>query len=191
MGCRTWLGWTSRLLPFVEEGNLVDGLHGQRQPIWAPELREVVATEIPLLLCPSSSGPQGPMTVVNEAGTALQITGGPIQLGRSHYVASHGQESCWGECGASKTGIVFDNIYTSTTREVDINGDASKVADGPFFRNSAVRFRQITDGLSKTIFYGEHSALLSDKTWVGVFPGAFTPSAFCFRRRMGPMRQQP
>ena len=32
----------------------------------------------------------------------------------------------------------------------------------------------MTDGLSKTIFLGEHSSLLSDKTWVGVVPGAFT-----------------
>ena len=109
--------------------------------------------------------------------------GREIFLGRSHYVASHGQESCWGECGASKTGIVFDNIYTSTTREVEINGNAAKVADGPFFRNSKVRFRQVSDGLSKTIFLGEHSSLLSDKTWVGVVPGAFTRPRIATSRR--------
>lgn len=30
----------------------------------------------------------------------------------------------------------------------------------------------VTDGLSNTIFVGEHSAVLSDKTWVGAVPGA-------------------
>ena len=171
-------GWTSRLMPFLEEGNLVDALHGQNQPLWDPNFRSAVATSVSTLLCPSSSGPKGPITVLDEAGQALVIGAGPLLLGRSHYVASHGQESCWGECGASTSGIVFDDIYNSTTREVEIHGDASKVADGPFYRNSKVRFRQITDGLSKTIFFGEHSSRLSDKTWVGVVPGAFTHPRF-------------
>jgi len=48
----------------------------------------------------------------------------------------------------------------------------SRVADGPFYRNSATRFRDVTDGLSNTIFLGEHSSQLSDKSWAGVVPGA-------------------
>ena len=171
-------GWASRILPFLEGNDVVAQLEGQSKPVWTPEFRTAVATEIPIFLCPSSSGPTGPMTVLDEQGQPLAIGGGTLALGRSHYVASHGQESCWGECGASKTGVVFDNIYTSTTREVAINGDASKVADGPFYRNSRTRLRQITDGLSKTIFFGEHSGSLSDKTWVGVVPGAFTHPRF-------------
>ena len=171
-------GWTAQLLPFLEEGSLSAALGERQAPLWSAELRVAVAQPVALLECPSASGPRGPMTVVDEAGSPLQLAGGPIELGRSHYVASHGQESCWGECGASQTGIVFDNIYTSTTRHVVINGDASQVADGPFFRNSAVTFRQVTDGLSKSIFLGEHSSALSDKTWVGVVPGAFTHPRF-------------
>ena len=111
-------------------------------------------------------------------GESFFIEGRTVTLGRSHYVASHGQESCWGECGASSTGIVFTNIYTSATREITINGDASRVADGPFYRNSRTRMRHIKDGISKTIFLGEHSSKLSDKTWVGVVPGAFTHPRF-------------
>ncbi len=30
----------------------------------------------------------------------------------------------------------------------------------------------MTDGLSSTLFMGEHTPILSDKTWVGVVPGA-------------------
>ena len=171
-------GWASQLLPYIEEGNILGATDSQRRPIWAAELREAVAREISLLLCPSSSGPEGPFTVLNEEGEPLLMNGTPIQLGRSHYVASHGQESCWGECGASRTGIVFNDIYTSSTSEVAIHGDASNVADGPFFRNSRIEFRQVTDGLSKTIFLGEHSGRLSDKSWAGVVPGAFTHPRF-------------
>lgn len=47
--------------------------------------------------------------------------------------------------------------------------------DGPFYRNSKTTPAMILDGLSNTIFVGEHSSFLSQKTWVGVVPGAVTP----------------
>ena len=87
-------------------------------------------------------------------------------------MASHGQESCWSEAGASLSTTVFTNIYDSLTKTVVVNGDASRVADGPFYRNSKTRISQVTDGLSNTIFLGEHSSALSDKSWAGVVPGA-------------------
>jgi hypothetical protein len=126
-----------------------------------------------MFLCPSSSGAVEPFFVADATGDPLIIAGGAVEVGRSHYVASHGQESCWGECGASSRGTVFTNIYTSETVEIDIDGDASRVADGPFYRNSKTAFKDVTDGLSNTVFLGEHSSALSDKTWVGVVPGAF------------------
>ena len=42
--------------------------------------------------------------------------------------------------------------------------------DGPFFRNARMPFKRISDGLSTTIFLGEHTSFLSNKTWVGVVP---------------------
>lgn len=171
-------GWAAYLLPYLEENGLFQQLGVLDNSIWDAELKGLVARQVSTLLCPSASGPPGPFTVMDEMGNPLDFGDGPIRLGRSHYVASHGQESCWGECGASKTGIVFSNIYSSTTKEVTINGDASKVADGPFFRNSAVKLRRITDGLTHTIFFGEHSSRLSDKSWAGVVPGAFTHPRF-------------
>ena len=41
-----------------------------------------------------------------------------------------------------------------------------------FFRNSHVRFREITDGTSRTIAVGERSHLLGEATWVGSVTGA-------------------
>ena len=46
------------------------------------------------------------------------------------------------------------------------------MSDGPFYRNSETSIGEISDGTSNTIFLGEHSSKLSDKTWVGVIPGA-------------------
>jgi hypothetical protein len=49
--------------------------------------------------------------------------------------------------------------------------DHSRSATGPLYRNSKVSPLSITDGLSRTVFVGEHTTI-SDKTWVGVVPGA-------------------
>lgn len=170
-------GWGARILPFLEQGNITRRIDFN-QPIWSSGYEDLIATELSVFLCPTVSGAREPFFVQDESGANLSIGGGNVLLGRSHYVASHGQESCWGECGADVTGIVFTDIYTSQTKTITINGEVSRVADGPFFRNSKTRFASVTDGLSNTIFLGEHSSKLSDKTWVGVVPGAFTHPRF-------------
>ncbi len=170
-------GWTAFLLPHLEEAGFADQIDFEL-PVWDLRHREVVRATLATGLCPAASGGREPFMVTGEDGRPVELAGGPLEVGRSHYVASHGQESCWGECGASATGLVFTNIYTSETEVVQIDGDASRVADGPFYRNSETRFRDITDGLSKTIFIGEHASGLSDKTWAGVVPGAYTHPRF-------------
>jgi len=170
-------GWAAGLLPFIEGNSLADQLRFDR-PIWDPANRPFVTTTLPVFLCPSATGGDQPFEVLDDSGAPLAIGGQTIELGRSHYVASHGQESCWGECGSAATGEIFSNIYTSATTIVTIDGDAGRVADGPFYRNSDTRFRDVTDGTSQTIFFGEHSSALSEKTWVGVIPGAFTHPRF-------------
>ena len=170
-------GWGTMILPYLEQGTIYEAMD-VNQAAWAPANANGIATKISVFLCPSSTGGDEAFTVLDEMGDPLVIGGNQISLGRSHYVASHGQESCWGECGADGTGTIFTDIYSGTTATVTINGDVSKVADGPFYRNSGTRFRDVTDGTSNTIFIGEHSSALSEKTWVGVIPGAFTHPQF-------------
>lgn len=170
-------GWSSKLLPYAEQDNLADQIQFDRS-IWDPVNRPAIQTVLPLFLCPSSETDSNTFTIQDENGQFLLRYGDPIVVGRSHYVANHGQESCWGECGSAETGVVFSNIYTGETITVTIQGNASVVADGPFSRNSRTSFAHILDGTSQTIFLGEHGSRLSDKTWVGVVPGAFTHPGF-------------
>jgi prepilin-type N-terminal cleavage/methylation domain-containing protein len=166
-------GWGAYLLPHLEQTN-ISAQANYDEPLWSDRHSTLVRTTLPVFLCPTDSGERNPFIVTDPSGQPLVIDGRQVELGRSNYVASHGQESCWGSCGGATEALVFTNIYTGDTTTVEHRGDVEKVADGPFYRNSRIEFRAITDGLSQTIFLGEHSSALSDKTWVGVVPGALT-----------------
>ena len=94
-------GWAAQLLPYLEETALGNQLQMQSgESLWAADHKTLVASTIPGFLCPESSGPTEPFMATTTAGSPVNFGTGPIMLGRSHYVASHGQESCWGECGS-------------------------------------------------------------------------------------------
>ena len=50
--------------------------------------------------------------------------------------------------------------------------DTTPSGDGLFFRNSRVRWRNVTDGTSQTILAGERAYRLGEATWVGAVTGA-------------------
>lgn len=151
-------GWGALLLPFLDQAPLAQSLDW-RLPVWHPQHAPAITTLLPVFQCPTVTGLRGPFIVVDAAGVPLLKASNSVRLARSHYVATHGQEECWGDCGGP--------LGT-------VNGNAARLADGPFYRNSRTRFRDFSDGLSNGILLGEHTSTLSDKTWVGVVPGAFT-----------------
>lgn len=83
----------------------------------------------------------------------------------SHYVTNAGINQPWGR--------PTDYSFDFTVPEPLANDLVHRI-DGPFYRNSKTAVKDVTDGLSQTIFLGEHSSYLSHKTWVGVIPGAAT-----------------
>jgi hypothetical protein len=112
---------------------------------------------------PSATGGEEAFTVVDSSNTNLIKRGGAVRLGRTNYVVNHGQEEAWGDRSGPVGGL---------------NGDVSRVADGPFYRNSRTRFSDVIDGLSNTVFAGEHTSRLSDKSWAGIVPGAIVHPKF-------------
>lgn len=136
-------GWGQMLLRHLEQAGVADQFDG-RLPCWDPANARPASAKLPIFWCASSSGSREPFAVRDDSGRTLAM------FSRSHYVANAGNDEPWGSGRADYTGV----------------------ADGPLYRNSGTRFADVTDGLSNTVFVGEHSSILSDKTWVGVVPGA-------------------
>lgn len=135
--------WGTMLLPQLDQAPLYRRFD-TRRPCWDAVNAPAAATNLPVFLCPSATNSSGLMPVRDSGGNLLAT------FGRSTYVANAGQEEPWG--------FLAEDYYG--------------IADGPMFRNSRVRVADVVDGLSNTVFIGEHSSILSNKTWVGVVPGA-------------------
>ncbi len=140
--------WLMQLLPELEQGPLYASFN-TTLPCWRPANSTSAKTSLAVFLCPSASDPSRDFALQDQAGQTL------ARFGRAHYVANAGQSNLWDQPIA----------------------DLSTIANGPLFRNGRTNIANVTDGLSQTVFAGEHSPFLSDKTWVGVVPGALVCSS--------------
>ncbi len=133
-----------------------------------------MSTKLPGFLCPSATGGSEGFVVESEGaderhGSPMSRSdGSPTVFSHSHYVTNAGIHQPWGRTPPYS----FD--YTQP-EPIPENSGALATIDGPFYRDLKTRPADVTDGLSNTIFVGEHSSILSNKTWVGVVPGAVTP----------------
>lgn len=137
-------GWGMQLLPYLEYESYFQQLKFDL-PAWDPLNAPIVKRRVNVFINPGAPGSHDAMQVKTPSGTLL------AEWGRSHYVANVGQDEPWGH--------------------VPPLADWTPVSSGPFFRNSKTRLADVTDGLSFTVFIGEHTTV-SDKTWVGVHPQA-------------------
>lgn len=167
----TGFAWGTLLLPFIEQAPLYNRFN-LSAACWDPANLAAANSVLPAFLCPSvTGGSEGFIVQKYTSGTASAphspVPFSPqIFFGHSHYVTNAGIHQPWGR--------VTNYIDFSVGEPIPANGNALAAIDGPFYRNSYIRVADITDGLSNTVFLGEHSSLLSDKTWVGVVPFAAT-----------------
>lgn len=161
--------WGTLLLPYIEQAALHSTLRLDL-PCWASENAGLVNTKVSMFLCPSATGGSDGFLVEREGADIRH--GVPftpnIRFAHSHYVTNAGIHQPWGR----ETAYAYD---FDVPEPIPANGNQPAHMDGPFFRNSKVRPIDVTDGLSQTVFLGEHSSVLSNKTWVGVVPDAVTP----------------
>ncbi len=172
-------GWGAFLLPYIEQGPLYQSFD-LLEPCWSPKNANWVQAKVSIFLCPSATGGSDGFLVEKATdhrhGTPILLSNGsPIRFSHSHYVTNAGIHQPWGR----DTPFCYDYEQGEPVSE---NGGALAFLDGPFFPNSRMPLKRITDGLTNTIFLGEHSSILSNKTWVGVVPTAVTPPRLDLRR---------
>ncbi|MBX3444830.1 MAG: DUF1559 domain-containing protein [Planctomyces sp.] len=160
--------WGALLLPQLDQSPLHAALDFSA-PCWSPQHAVAVQTKLAAFLCPSAVGGEDGFVVQRYNAGDNESPGDPspfspsFRFAHAHYVTMAGTQGPWAR---------------PTTYSLDFNmpepipGYGDAVADGAFYRNSGVRAADVLDGLSNTVFLGEHSSSLSDKTWVGVPPFA-------------------
>jgi prepilin-type N-terminal cleavage/methylation domain-containing protein len=160
--------WGMLILPYIEETTLYARFN-RKLPCWAPENADAAATVVTTFLCPSANGGSNGFLVEKDSGDGIRGTpiNSTMRFSHSHYVTNAGVHQPWGRTKAYSSD--FD-----VPEPIAENGNKLAMVDGPFYRNSKVKIRDVKDGLSKTVFLGEHTSSLSHKTWVGVVPTAAT-----------------
>ena len=119
--------WGSLILPYVEQSPVHASLNFNL-PCWRPANTTGAGTSLGIFHCPSVSEGSKTYDVKDQAGNILAT------FSRSHYPANSGRQEAW--------------AYA-----VD---DWSTMSDGPIYRNSRTSVASVSDGLSNTIFLGEH-----------------------------------
>ncbi len=94
-------------------------------------------------------------------------------LGRLPLPVGHRQAG-WNVYERDAAGIrpVLGQVARATSSASSGRATRGSTATALFYRNSAVGYRDITDGLSQTLAVGERGHRLGEATWTGSIPGA-------------------
>jgi prepilin-type N-terminal cleavage/methylation domain-containing protein/prepilin-type processing-associated H-X9-DG protein len=158
-------GWASRILPYVEETALSNGIVITGSIALAPT--SVKETVVQAFLCPSDAGAGKPTFKPGEEnGTDNDhahpdVTEGLTTYSRTNYVGMFGSNGWEDE----------DEDGDGTPEEIGVPYEG----DGMFFANSRMPFRHVSDGLSKTIMVGERDSRIGGSLWIGMVKGLAEP----------------
>ena len=164
-------GWGMLIAPQMDQAPLFNSVDFS-QPCWAPQHATAAKTKLSAFLCPSAVGGSDGFVVERWTTGSSAAPGGPqpftpqLFFAHSHYVTNAGIHQPWGRDPAYSNDFSRPEPIPATGKSV--------VQDGPFYRNSRVRESGVIDGLSNTVFIGEHTSSLSNKTWYGTVPYAAT-----------------
>jgi prepilin-type N-terminal cleavage/methylation domain-containing protein/prepilin-type processing-associated H-X9-DG protein len=143
-------GWLALLLSEVEQAPLYNAINFSL-PTWSPENGTAVLVQMNVFLCPSANNPGPTCLMVDPNLKPLPVAS--TNFARANYQYNMG----WNDTSITPADTNYD--------------DPIKGCNGPIYRNSGIRFADVTDGLSNTVFAGEKTPYLADASWVGIIPG--------------------
>lgn len=138
--------WSAMLLPYLEEQGLYDAIGVSEQRLHETITddgpgRQQLQQSIAGFRCPSDPGPE--LNDHRQVRGTSNATATRTPLGLSNYVA------------LNSTGSLAR--FKGPGENCNGAGDRVKEADGAFYRNSATRLRDMTDGPSNTMLITERS----------------------------------
>ena len=158
-------GFASRMLPFIEENNVYKTINFDQQVSHSSNAA-ARTTVISTFLCPSDSYGSGDLFNPGAEGSGEDTpdaTPGSTQYARSNYPGVFGNEHMGGH---------DDHDDLTAALNVEDEGLEPGEGNGIFFAGgangqNAVSFRDVSDGLSKTIMIGERDSRLGGSLWIG------------------------
>ena len=154
-------GWSvsQALLPYMEQANISNRLD-TNFPIDASVNVPYLQNVIPSFICPSDPG-----LSIFELGADTGVVEEPQEGHPGHNI----------DLGPKLFRIAKSNyVGVFGTLEID---DVPYRGDGVFFGNSNIRMRDMVDGVSNTIIFGERGSKLGGSLWHGYVSGAASASA--------------
>jgi prepilin-type N-terminal cleavage/methylation domain-containing protein len=137
-------GWAVRILPYLEQASVLKNNIHEKLPLSDPANQYVRTLILKVFRCPTDIGPTSFVDPEDPAQLSLPV---------GNYVGMFGVKNIH-ECHMLSVGQRCSS-------------------DGVFYHNSAVRFEDITDGLSQTFFVGERTSWMrldAYSTWLGAPP---------------------
>ncbi|QDU58940.1 DUF1559 family PulG-like putative transporter [Aeoliella mucimassa] len=144
--------WLYSILPFIEQQQLYDMGHGQTGQLRKDQLAARDGTTLSVANCPSrrNGGPYpSGASLISGDGTGQASYYTSPQAARADYAVNVGDETLFDDRCLSITADQYDDAVLP-----NFPPKASQYS-GISFCGTAVKLRQITDGLSKTIALGE------------------------------------
>ncbi|NLS94233.1 MAG: DUF1559 domain-containing protein [Planctomycetaceae bacterium] len=142
--------WGASILPFLEQGSVIETLVDFNRPIPDPVHAVARTTHLKIYRCPSDVGDD---TFLLDSGPNPPPNYDPeffdTELATANYIGVFGTVRMLQVCGGS--------------------GDC--VGNGSVVFQQGFRFADLRDGLSQTFVVGERSSQISPSTWIGVVAG--------------------
>ncbi|HEY1379985.1 MAG TPA: DUF1559 domain-containing protein [Gemmataceae bacterium] len=156
-------GWGTLLLPYLEQDALYRRIN-LTTDIADPANKAARTASVSIFLCPSDPG-DAVFTVDRRgdgepyANPLTDSAGNPVRVAHANYVGMFGNPE-----------VTPDPGFLSP------DADRGLARRGMLYRNSVVRFADVSDGTSNTLFVGERSTNLGYATWVGAVTGGQVPA---------------